>query len=106
MAKGAFAKTQVFKGIMEHFPNAFWEEENKILRVPINEDGVSVEIKVTLTAAKTNIGDGHLASAFDLAGTSVKASSESAPAQEASGSTEMSEEEKANVARLMASLGL
>lgn len=101
MAKGAFAKTQVFKGIMEKFPEAFWEEENKILRVPINEDGSIVEIKVTLTAAKTNLGGDQPKSAFDLAGTSANVIEEPASA-----TIEMTQAEKDNVAKLMASLGL
>ena len=58
MAKGQVAKEKLFAKIMEVFPNAFWEEQNKILRVPMDDGGTDVEIKVALTCAKDIIGGG------------------------------------------------
>lgn len=55
MAKGADSKKRLFDTLIEKFPNSFWEDENKILRVPFNEGGERVEVKVTLTAAKNNL---------------------------------------------------
>jgi hypothetical protein len=43
---------------MEVYPEAFWETQDKILRVPFNEDGDQIELKVQLTCAKENIGGG------------------------------------------------
>lgn len=49
-AKGAKAKEEILKKIQEIFPGAFIHE--KVLRIPMEENGDTVEIKVTLTAAK------------------------------------------------------
>ena len=64
MAKGQNSKEQLFKTLISAYPDSFWEDENKILRVPFIEDGTRVEIKVTLTAAKNNLRDG-ITSVFD-----------------------------------------
>lgn len=96
MAKGAIAKQEVINKIKEVFPDAF--EYGKELRIPIDEDGVRVEIKVTLTCAKTNVGG---------EGGSVESGgkpldfSDAAPAN-----IEPSAEEKQNIAELMSRLGL
>ncbi len=58
MAKGSIAKENLFNKLMEVFPNAFWEEKGKILRVPMDDGGADVEIKVALTCAKDIIGGG------------------------------------------------
>lgn len=99
MAKGAESKAALFAKLQEIYPNAFWEDENKILRVPMTEDGNVVEIKVTLTAAKANLGSGLPESAFSNA---APAATKSATAE----TIEVTEEEKANVSKLLASLGL
>ena len=38
MAKGTDSKNIIFTKLMEVFPDAFWEDAGKILRVPFNED--------------------------------------------------------------------
>jgi hypothetical protein len=101
-AKGTASKQIVFNKLMEVFPGCFWEDENKILRVPLDEDGARVEIKVTLTAAKTNLGDGKPVSAFSNQSTSAF---ENYPVEEKTPDIEPSQEEKENVAKLLASLG-
>ena len=104
MAKGTESKNILFKKIMEVYPEAFWEDAGKILRIPMEEKGEVVEIKVTLTAAKNLLGSGEIPSAFAAAPSTLPDSTsfmnEPAP------SAEMTEEEKANVARLIESLGL
>lgn len=99
MAKGAESKAALFAKLQEIYPNAFWEDENKILRVPMTEDGNVVEIKVTLTAAKANLGSGQPESAFGNAAPTVTKPT-------AAETIEVTEEEKANVSKLLASLGL
>lgn len=96
-AKGTESKNIIFNKIKESFPNAFWEDEGKILRVPLDENGTRVEIKVTLTAAKNNLGEEVPASAF---------TNDSVVSQSPKVILEPTEEEKNNVQRLLASLNL
>lgn len=105
MAKGTESKNTVFAKLQEVFPNSFWEDEGKILRVPLNENGSRVEIKVTLTAAKNNLGGEDIPSAFS-AGNAIPAVPTSVNKLEMKKPIEPTQEEKDNVARLMASLGL
>lgn len=94
-ARGIGLKCIIFNKLKEIYPNSFWEDENKILRIPMNEGGTPIEIKVTLTAAKNILGSGAVESAFPTA---------SEPVVEKP--VEMTEEEKENVATLLASLNL
>lgn len=93
MARGAEAKQNVMDKIMEIFPDAFIY--GKELRIPMQENGERVEIKVALTCAKTNVGgnDGSVESE-----TQTEAASNVIAAP--------TEEEKANIADLMNRLGL
>ena len=95
MVRGTESKCIIFNKLKEIYPNSFWEDENKILRIPMNEGGNPIEIKVTLTAAKNILGSGAVESAFPTA---------SEPVVEKP--VEMTEEEKENVATLLASLNL
>lgn len=94
-AKGTESKCIIFNKLKEIYPNSFWEDENKILRIPMNEGGNPIEIKVTLTAAKNILGSGAVESAFPTASEHVVEKP-----------VEMTEEEKENVATLLASLNL
>lgn len=97
-AKGTESKNVIFTKLQEVFPDAFWEDTGKILRIPLTENGARVEVKVTLTAAKTNLGGDEPISAF---------SSESVIKPSSSASDiEPTQEEKDNVSKLIASLGL
>lgn len=96
--KGTESKAILFNKLMEIFPDAFWEDEGKILRVPMNENGAVVEIKVSLTAAKNILGAEEVKSAFNDGAAAVTPT----PAKV----TEVTEEEKANVAKLIESLNL
>ena len=54
MARGSYAKEQITNKLMEIYGGdaAVFD---KVLRIRIEEEGVPVEIKVTLTAAKDNL---------------------------------------------------
>ena len=94
MARGAIAKQEVIAKIKEVFPEAF-EYGSKELRIPLEEDGQRVEIKVALTCAKTNVG-GDGASVTSQVQSEVVVDNVAAP----------TEEEKQNIAELMNRLGL
>lgn len=108
MAKGQESKEKIFAKLMEVYPNAFFEDEGKILRVPMEESGNLVEIKITLTAAKNNLGSDIRPSAFSAEPASnnpVAPNFMPAPAS-TSQATEISPEEKENVRKLIESLNL
>lgn len=114
MAKGASSKNVVFNKLIEVFPDSFWEDQGKILRIPLEENGEIVEIKVTLTAAKTNLGEGKSSafeltdapkdSAFTLANSQASAANPTSSTKEED--IELTKEEKENVRRLAEILGL
>lgn len=59
MAKGSDEKKLIFNKLLTTFPEAFWEETDKKLRIPVKSlDGELIEIRVTLTACKDILGDG------------------------------------------------
>lgn len=94
MAKGAESKQKVIDKIKEIYPDAFIY--GKELRIPMEEDGMRVEIKVALTCAKTNVGGD---------GDSVESQGEvSAPVNAPAAAP--TEQEKQNIADLMSRLGL
>lgn len=99
-AKGTESKNIIFAKLQEIFPKSFWEDQGKILRVPLDENGTRVEIKVTLTAAKNNLKGDVVESAFKTAPSSVTENVSK------NSVLEPTEEEKENVAKLIASLGL
>jgi hypothetical protein len=102
MARGTESKNTVFAKLQEVFPASFWEDEGKILRIPLDENGSRVEVKVSLTAAKNNLGGESIPSAFNNAPSSEKI----APIPINKPVLEPTQEEKENVAKLIASLGL
>jgi hypothetical protein len=105
MAKGSASKEIITNKILEVFSNAF--VNGKEIRVPMEEDGSSLEIKITLTAAKDIIGggisnsvttsDSILSQTASTAGTFVTPS--------ATEKSEPTEEEKQAVADVLARLG-
>ena len=94
--RGAWSKEQVWNKILESFSGAFVNE--KEIRVPMIENGERIEIKVTLTAAKTNVGGEDA----EKAAISSDEPTISAPINIEPPSTE----EKAQVSNLLAKLGL
>lgn len=104
-AKGTESKTKIFNKMIEVYPNSFFEDEGKILRIPMEENGDIVEIKVTLTAAKTNLGGAAVASAFP-APSSEEVAGYMTPPSVSAEEIEVTEEEKERISQLLASLGL
>ena len=90
MAKGSLAKEEIVKKILETFDGSFLN--GKELRIPMEENGEVVQIKVGLTCAKVNIEDTS----------GVLGISTPAPAEK----VEVTEEERQNVQKLMENLGL
>jgi len=106
MAKGAQAKQEVFTKILDTFEGSFMQDD-KILRIPCQENGETVEIKVTLTAAKDILGAGT--SSNRAAGpTAVEEFdwSDNKSSVEAAATADLSEIEKENIRKMMEALGL
>lgn len=92
MAKGQLAKEEIAKKILATFDGSF--KYDKEIRVPIMENGELVQVKITLTAAKTNVE----------AGGDTAAPTEAAVATPTS--TEITEDERKEVVDLVTRLGL
>ena len=101
--RGTESKNTVFAKLQEIFPDSFWEDQGKILRIPLDENGTRVEIKVSLTAAKNNLGGDTVPSAFE-AGPALNSTIKTFESTQSS--IEPTQEEKENVSKLIASLGL
>lgn len=107
MAKGSIAKENVIKQLASAFGSNFIGEYDKKIYVWANDGGEMVQIAMALTCPKTPIQvdvtvdtDGGDWDFSDDAPTNTKvAVTNAAPA-------EITEEEKANIADLMAKLGL
>ena len=94
-AKGTESKISIFSNLQKLYPNSFWEDPDKILRIPMEENGETIEIKVSLTAAKVNLQNTEVKSAFnDLA------------TEEQKVDIEPTAEEKANIETLLKSLNM
>ena len=101
-AKGSISKEIIVQKILDTFDGAF--KFDKEIRIPMIEDGAEVQIKVTLTCAKTNVESG-----MDTAipGTTAAAAATATPkVMDTHGVAEVTEEEKQNVLKAMAALGL
>lgn len=95
-ARGSVAKEELTQKILCTFPNAFLN--GKEIRIPMIEDGMEVQIKVTLTAAKENIDVG-------VSPVGVPTSNPQTPSP-AADVVAPSADEKQAVADLLAKLGL
>lgn len=100
--KGAQAKIDITKKILDTFPGSFTYE--KEIRIPyVDADGTSGQIKVVLTAAKVAVegGDDNILPGENAATAPIKpaVTSEKIP-------QEPSEEEKERLAALLEKLGL
>ena len=102
-AKGSLAKEEIFAKILETFDGSFMFNGGKEVRIPWNENGNDVQIKVTLTAAKEMVSpEGEVMKAAATAVETAPAASFPAPKRTA----EPSDEEKQKVEDLLKSLGL
>ena len=93
MVKGAESKVKLIAKLKEIYPDAF--EYGKEFRIPFEEDGQRIEIKVALTCAKTNVGGDDAP---------VESGVQSNDAVNATAAP--TEEEKQNITELMSRLGL
>lgn len=103
--KGAESKSLVTKKILEIFPNAFLYNSDKEIRIPLTEQGETIEIKVVLSCAKTPVRE---AAVLDWSGSSstTTPAAELVPAPSEVVSPQISEEDRRKVQELMAKLGL
>lgn len=99
MAKGQQTKEIITKKILETFEGSFTYD--KEIRIPYKEDGELIQIKVTLTAAKTNVEPNG-----DVAIPGENGAAASVNKEINFGSIEPTQEEKENVARLAKMLNL
>ena len=108
MARGAVSKEEVMNKILSTFEGSF--KYDKEVRIPMVENGELIQIKVTLTAAKTNVepgGDTVMPGAVKSKATSTSVSAVSNIGSASSHfMNEPTEEEKKNVAELISKLGL
>ena len=98
MARGSIAKEIVTKKLLEVFEGSFTYD--KEIRIPVEENGEIIQIKVTLTAAKTNVeqgGENAVPGVVTL---------QNPEAISYNGKVEPTEEEKENVRKLLTSLNL
>ena len=101
MARGAVAKEQIFAKILETFEGSFVYNNGKEVRIPWDENGTEVQIKVALTCAKDNVVVGENTGAA-VAKEEVPVSNFPAPKKK----VQVTEEEKKNVEDLLVALGL
>jgi len=59
MARGSEAKKDITSKILETFEGSFLYNGDKEIRIPFNENGEYLEIKVALTCAKESVGCGN-----------------------------------------------
>ena len=59
MARGAVSKEIISKKILEIFEGSFKYNDGKEIRIPLQEDGEEIQIKVALTCAKDNVSPGQ-----------------------------------------------
>jgi hypothetical protein len=105
MARGSSSKTVITNKILETFDGAFLYNDGKEIRIPILEDGEIVQIKVTLTCAKTNVepdGDNVLPGAVVVESSGAEVASQPTSSRV----IEPLDEEKENVRKLLERLNL
>lgn len=107
MPKGTVAKATISKKILDTFDGAFPYNDGKEIRIPIEEDGEIIQIKVVLTAAKVSVEPGS-DNAIPTANNIVEKNviNNSAINQTSTTIVEPSEEEKQNLQNMLARLGL
>lgn len=94
--RGSESKKIVTEKILEIFEGSFLYNGNKELRIPMEEDGQRVEIKVALTCAKTNVGGDGVSEVSGVQSNDAVNATSAAP----------TDEEKKNISDLMERLGL
>lgn len=102
MARGQKSKKIISDKIVSMFEGAFLYD--KEIRIPIEEDGELIQIKCVLSAAKTNVEEGSENAIPTIE--SINKTESSNVLDEDKKIVKISDEEKANLASLMSSLGL
>ena len=100
--RGSILKQQVSEKILAAFPGSFLYNDGKEIRINGTEDGVELQIKVTLTCAKTAVSNDDEPMIFEGAATAdVKPAetNEKVPQKP-------SQEEKERLTALLSKLGL
>ena len=92
MARGSLSKTLIGTAILQVFPGSFIDSDGKTVRIPTTCEGEPLEIKLSFTCAKDLVG-----------GQASFVASDSQPVPQ---NTAMTDEEIAEVKRLVESLGL
>ena len=95
MARGSESKTAITQKILDTFNGAFVYD--KEIRIPMEENGESLQIKCVLTCAKTNVDAGGSSSNSNVNTNNTTLTSQS---------FEITDEEKKNVDILIETLGL
>ena len=106
MAKGQKSKIVIQNKILELFPEAFIY--GKEIRIPIEEDGEIIQIKVTLTAAKASVergSDNEIPTAANIIN-NVEVNNSVINQVDATTIVKPSEEEKQNLQNMLSKLGL
>ena len=106
MAKGQKSKIVIQNKILELFPEAFIY--GKEIRIPIEEDGEIIQIKVTLTAAKISVepgSDNEIPTAANIIN-NVDVNNSVINQVDATTIVKPSEEEKQNLQNMLSKLGL
>lgn len=96
--KGSIFKKEITDKILSTFEGSFLYNEGKEIRIPGLEDGQEIQIKVALTCAKTNVepnGDTILPGELKTEDSDISLTH-----------IEPTAEEKENVRKMMAALGL
>lgn len=108
MAKGQIAKTAVASKIVEFFgKDAFLYNDGKEIRINTTENGEPVQIKLTMTCAKTPVSCGDEAvftSAFDIVADAQPTGGEVSKSEAAP--TQATPQEQENVSNLLSELGI
>ena len=106
-AKGSIAKIEVGNSIIGLFEDAFWNGEGKEIRINTVENGEPMQVKIALTVAKVALSQDEVDAVPGIVKTPVAkvgaAPGFPEPKKETINATD---EERAAVADLMASLGL
>jgi hypothetical protein len=100
-AKGSLAKQEIANKVLETFPGSFLYNDGKEIRINWTEDGLPIQIKMVLTAAKVAVegGEDVAIPGAATAATKPTETNEKIP-------QEPSEEEKERLAALLSKLGL
>ena len=103
MAKGSTAKLAIGKKLQELFGSDFVGESGGKYYVWENDGGEKVQIAISLTCPKNPIGTVDMSCAF---GDGIDFNAAPAVAPTPASPTEITDEERENLARMMAELGL